>query len=175
MDISELMKKATIFHGHICPGVAIGVLVAKYAIENGFEHSPDEELVALVENDNCSVDAIQALLGTTFGKGNLIHRDYGKNNFTIFSRKAKKGVRLSLKSTFFDKKKANRDERVKLLLESNLEDVFDIEEVEYNPPPKAQIEESISCEICKELTMSSRMIDYQENKMCIPCYQKFKK
>ena len=175
MEVSELMKRATIFHGHICPGVAIGVLVAKYAIENGFEHSPDEELVAIVENDNCSVDAIQALLGTTFGKGNLIHRDYGKNNFTIFSRKAKKGVRLSLKSTFFDKKKANRDERVKLLLESNLEDVFDIELVDYNPPPKAQIEESISCEICKEFTMSSRMIDYQENKMCIPCYQKFKK
>jgi len=175
MDISELMKKATIFHGHICPGVAIGVLVAKYAIENGFEHSPDEELVGIVENDNCSVDAIQALLGTTFGKGNLIHRDYGKNNFTIYSRKAKKGVRLSLKSTFFDKKKANRDERVKLLLESNFEDVFDIEEVEYNPPPKAQIEESVSCDICKELTMSSRMIDYQENKMCIPCYQNFKK
>ena len=100
MDINELMKKATIFHGHICPGVAIGVLVAKYAIENGFEHSPDEELVAIVENDNCSVDAIQALLGTTFGKGNLIHRDYGKNNFTIFSRKTKKGVRLSLKNTF---------------------------------------------------------------------------
>jgi formylmethanofuran dehydrogenase subunit E len=175
MEVSELMKRATIFHGHICPGVAIGVLVAKYAIENGFEHSPDEELVAIVENDNCSVDAIQALLGTTFGKGNLIHRDYGKNNFIIFSRKAKKGVRLSLKSTFFDKKKANRDERVKLLLESSLEEIFDIEEVEYNPPPKAQIEESISCDICKELTMSSRMIDYQESKMCIPCYQKFKK
>jgi len=60
-------------------------------------------------------------------------------------------------------------------LESNLEEIFDIEEVEYNPPPKAQIEESISCDICKELTMSSRMIDYQESKMCIPCYQKFKK
>jgi len=175
MDLSELMKKATLFHGHICPGVAIGVLVAKYAIENGFEHSSDEELVAVVETDNCSVDAIQALLGTTFGKGNLIHRDYGKNNFTIFSRKAKKGVRLSLKNTIFDKKKVSRDEKVKILLDSNFEDIFDIEEVEYNPPPKAQIEESILCDICKESTMSSRIIDYQENKMCIPCYQKFKK
>ena len=72
MEIKELMKKATMFHGHICPGIAIGVLVAKYALEHGFEHSPDEELVAVVETDSCSVDALQVLLGTTFGKGNLI-------------------------------------------------------------------------------------------------------
>ncbi|MHA1669436.1 MAG: FmdE family protein [Promethearchaeota archaeon] len=175
MDVNELMKKATIFHGHICPGVALGVLVAKYALENGFEHSPDEELVAIVENNNCSIDALQAILSTTYGKGNLVHRDYGKNNFTLFSRKAKKGVKLSLKSISFDTKKVNRDERVKLLLESNLEEIFDIKEVEYKPPPKTQIEESIPCDICKELTMSSRMVDYQENKMCIPCYHNFRK
>ena len=87
METRELMKKATIFHGHICPGIAIGVLVAKYVLEHGFERSSDEELVAVVETDNCSVDALQAILGTTYGKGNLIHNDYGKNNYKIYSRK----------------------------------------------------------------------------------------
>ena len=66
METRELMKKATIFHGHLCPGIAIGVLVAKYVLEHGFERSSDEELVAVVETDNCSVDALQALLGTTY-------------------------------------------------------------------------------------------------------------
>ena len=73
MEAKDLMDKAIKFHGHACPGVVIGVLVAKYILEHGNDFSIDEELVAVVENDNCSVDAIQALLGTTFGKGNVKH------------------------------------------------------------------------------------------------------
>ncbi|MFX1588721.1 MAG: FmdE family protein [Promethearchaeota archaeon] len=175
METQELMKKATLFHGHICPGVALGVLVAKYILEHDFKYSLDEELVAVVENDNCSVDAIQALLGTTFGKGNLIHRDYGKNNYTIYSRKSKKAVRLSLKGTIFKKKKMSRDEKIQMLLKSKPEDIFEIREVEFDPPNMALIEDSIPCEICGELTMSSRLVNYEGKKTCIPCYKQFKK
>ncbi|MFX0031740.1 MAG: FmdE family protein [Promethearchaeota archaeon] len=175
MDVQELMKKATIFHGHICPGVALGVLVAKYSLDNDFKPSADEELVAVVENDNCSVDAIQALLGTTYGKGNLIHLDYGKNNYTIYNRKSKTAIRLALKSSIFENKKISRDEKIKKLLSSRPEEVFNISEVEFNPPGKAQIEESDPCEVCNELTMSSRLIDYQGSKMCIPCYKSMKR
>ncbi|NVM44048.1 MAG: TraR/DksA C4-type zinc finger protein [Candidatus Lokiarchaeota archaeon] len=173
MEIRELMKKATIFHGHICPGIAIGVLVAKYAIEHGFEHSPDEELVAVVETDNCSVDALQAILGTTYGKGNFIHKDYGKSNYKIYSRKNQKGIRLSLKKTILDKK-LSRDEKIQKLLSMKPEDVFDIRNIDYDPPGMAQIEESVPCSICGELTMDSRMMNYQGKIMCIPCYKEFK-
>ena len=174
METRELMKKATIFHGHICPGIAIGVLVAKYALEHGFEHSPDEELVAVVETDNCSVDALQALLGTTYGKGNLIHKDYGKNNYNIYSRKNKKAVRLALKKTVLNDKKLPRDEKIQKLLSMKPEDIFNIRNIEYDPPGIAQIEESVSCDICGELTMESRMMNYQGKIMCIPCYKEFK-
>ena len=100
----ELMNKAVEFHGHSCPGVAIGVLAAKYILEHGNDFSIDEELVAVVENDNCSVDAIQALLGTTFGKGNFVFKDYGKNNYTFYNRTTKKAVKLSLKDDVFGDK-----------------------------------------------------------------------
>jgi len=174
VEIKELMKKATMFHGHICPGIAIGVLVAKYALENGFEHSPDEELVAVVETDNCSVDALQTILGTTYGKGNLIHKDYGKSNYNIYSRKNQKGVRLSLKKTIFDNKKLSRDEKIQNLLSLEPENVFEIRNIEYDPPGMAQIEESLPCSLCGELTMESRMMNYQGKIMCIPCYKEFK-
>ena len=174
MEISELMKKATVFHGHICPGIAIGVLVAKYALEHGFEHAPDEELVAVVETDNCSVDALQALLGTTYGKGNFIHKDYGKNNYNIYSRKNQKGIRLALKNTILDNKKLSRDEKIQKLLSMKPEDVFNITDIKYDPPGMAQIEESVPCSICGELTMDSRMMNYQSKIMCIPCYKEFK-
>jgi formylmethanofuran dehydrogenase subunit E len=35
----------------------------------------DEELVAIVENDACGVDALQCVAGCTLGKGNLLFRD----------------------------------------------------------------------------------------------------
>ena len=55
----------------------------------------DEELVAIVENDSCAVDAIQFITGCTFGKGNLIFRDYGKHVYTFFNRRTGQGVRIS--------------------------------------------------------------------------------
>ena len=175
MEIRELMKKATMFHGHICPGIAIGVLVAKYALMHGFEHSPDEELVAVVETDNCSIDALQALLGTTYGKGNLIHKDYGKSNYNIYSRKYQKGVRLALKKSILSDKKLSRDEKIQKFLGLEPEDVFEIKNIEYDPPMMAQIEESVPCDVCRELTMDSRMMNYQGKNLCIPCYKEFKK
>jgi len=175
METRELMKKATIFHGHICPGIAIGVLVAKYVLEHDFERSPDEELVAVVETDNCSVDALQELLGTTYGKGNLIHNDYGKNNYKIYSRKSQKAVKLALKASFLDSKKLSRDEKIQKILDLKPEDLFNIREIEYDPPILAQIEESVLCDMCGELTMDSRIMKYQDSNICIPCYKEIKK
>ena len=175
MEAKELMEKAVRFHGHICPGLTIGVLAAKYVLEHGYEYSPNEELVAVVENDNCSVDALQVLLGTTFGKGNLVHQDYGKNNYIFYDRRTKKGVRLSIKSKEFGDKKLTRDEKIQLLLSSKPEDIFNIYEIDYNPPGLAEIEESVPCEICGELTMNSRLMTYNDSEMCIPCYKKMRK
>jgi len=175
VNINDLMKKATVFHGHLCPGIAIGVLAAKYALEHDFEHSPDEEIVAVVETDNCSVDALQILLGTTFGKGNLVHLDYGKNNYSFYNRKTQKGIRLALKQEISNYKNLSRDEKIQKLLELEPEGVFDIHEIEFNPPNMAQIEESEPCEMCGELTMESRMMNYQGKIMCISCYKEFKK
>ena len=80
-----LVKQATDFHGHWCPGLAIGIRAAEWALKK-LGKTPDEEIVAVVETDMCAVDAIQSLTGCTFGKGNLIHRDYGKSAFTFYPR-----------------------------------------------------------------------------------------
>lgn len=71
------LREAIQFHGHLCPGLALGYRVAKAALrELKAERPRDEELVAIVENDSCAADAIQFITGATFGKGNLIFRDY---------------------------------------------------------------------------------------------------
>ena len=62
------LKQAVEFHGHLCPGLAIGYRVAKYIREH-YPRSEDEELVCIAENRSCSVDAVQEILGCTAGKG----------------------------------------------------------------------------------------------------------
>ena len=89
----ELIEKTIAFHGHSCPGLAIGIRAAELALKE-IGKAPDEEIVAVVETDMCGVDAIQYLTGCTYGKGNLIHKDYGKNAFTFYRRRDNKAIRL---------------------------------------------------------------------------------
>ena len=97
------LREAIQFHGHLCPGLALGYRVAKAALrELKAERPRDEELVAIVENDSCAADAIQFITGATFGKGNLIFRDYGKHVYTFFNRRTNHGVRISEDYRGFD-------------------------------------------------------------------------
>lgn len=81
---NALWIKAVEFHGHECPGLAIGVRVSDAAKEMlRIGSSEDEEIVCVAENDSCSVDAIQALLGCTFGKETFIQK-YRKAGFFVF-------------------------------------------------------------------------------------------
>ena len=91
MEYAEIIK----FHGHECPGLAMGYRMATAGLKSIKSlHASDEEIVSIVENDACGVDALQCLTGCTFGKGNLIFHDYGKHVYTIYSRATKKGVRV---------------------------------------------------------------------------------
>ncbi len=175
LEVKKLMEKAVHFHGHACPGVVLGVLVSKYILEHGNEFSIDEELVAVVENNNCSVDALQTLLGTTFGKGNLVFLDYGKNNYTFYNRKNKKAVKLSLKSSRFGNQNLTKKERIEEILNSNPEEVFEIKYVSFNPPDMAQIHGSIICDNCGDPTMSIRIKNHDNKNLCIPCFKEMKR
>ena len=165
------MDEAADFHGHRCPGLALGVLVSKYILEHGNEFSVDEELVAVVENDNCSVDALQALLGTTFGKGNLIYLDYGKNNYAFYNRTKEKAVKLSLKPRRDEDRDLPREKRTKKLLASDPAEVFEIKTIPFDPPHEARIHESIKCDRCGEPTMSTRIKTFEGRELCIPCHE----
>src|SRR5512135_3418633 len=84
------------FHGHSCPGLALGYRVSLRALSEFKGRAEDEELVAIVENSSCAVDAIQLMTGCTFGKGNLLFRDYGKQVYTFIKRPSGKSVRISV-------------------------------------------------------------------------------
>lgn len=90
-------EKCVAFHGHACGGLTIGYKAACYAAELlELDFSGDEQLVCIAENDACGVDAIQALLGCSVGKGNLLFHMRGKQAFSFYNRTTGKSVRLVL-------------------------------------------------------------------------------
>lgn len=198
MDLNENIpddfKKCIDFHGHLCPGLAIGYRAARAGMDWLAEHrSEDEEIVAIVETDACSVDAIQVLTGCTFGKGNFIFKDNGKHVYTLLSRNSGKGVRISLKH---DPAKADDPQRALMekikdgsaddgeketfqklrlqkisdILSRPVDAIFDIREADAKLPPKARMETSKPCAVCGEPTMPAKMIETNGNFLCRDCH-----
>jgi formylmethanofuran dehydrogenase subunit E len=84
-------------------------------------------------------------------------------------------VKLSLKKEPYSHEKLTREERIEKLLNSKPEDIFKIEKVEFNPPERAQIHESIICENCGDPTMSTRIKTFNGKQLCIPCFEELQK
>ncbi len=159
------------FHGHSCPGLAMGYRMASAAMDVlNKSRAEDEELVAIVENDACGVDALQCLSGCTFGKGNLLFRDYGKHVYTLYSRVSRKGVRVSLKVQDIPQSwKDDREKFTQWLLNAPLAEFLVVETVDMTDPEPARIFESIICESCGEGVMETRTRQMDGRTMCIPC------
>ena len=84
---SEDFQKCVAFHGHLCPGLTMGYKASVAGLEWLKAHrSVDEEIVAIVETDACGADAVQVMTGCTFGKGNLIYKDRGKQVLILAGR-----------------------------------------------------------------------------------------
>jgi len=187
------------FHGHSCPGLAIGYRAAIAGLTALSRERPeDEELVAIVENDACGIDAIQYTAGTTIGKGNLIYRDYGKRVYTFINRKTSEAVRVAEKPEFFEKKADPRmtelrqkvvcevataeEERefrektrqyIQFLLSAREEEMFSIKRVTVEIPEQARIFRSVPCGVCGETVSESRARIQAGKIVCIPCFDEY--
>lgn len=167
MERAELWERAAAFHGHKCGGLAIGWAAALLAMEllDISGPSPDEEIVCVCENDACGVDAIQAILGCTAGKGNLLFRLRGKQAFSFFSRKSGKGFRLALRET----PPMERGEKLAYMLAAEPKELFSVRETASGPPPKAMIFRSAKCAACGEVTAEPWLRVRDGAILCLDC------
>jgi formylmethanofuran dehydrogenase subunit E len=186
------IEEAKAFHGHLCPGLALGYRVAKAALAAlGCGRPRDEELVAVVENNSCAVDAIQVVAGCTFGKGNLIFRDYGKHVYTFFDRRSGRGVRVSERyrfegdddfgelsaAAFSGEATSEQRQALRAKMRANAEAILTAPEADFlvvtettdQAPPKASIEPSEDCAECGEPTMVSRLAEVSGRRLCREC------
>lgn len=181
--------EAAAFHGHACPGLALGYRVAVTAMNRlGARRAEDEDMVAVVENDACSVDAVQFVCGCTFGKGNLVFCDHGKHVYTFFNRATGEGIRiyaeppektdseiavLARKSDRSAEEQGRLDDgrqrRTDWLLTLPENDLLRITDTREPPPSKARIHASSRCAVCGERMMETRCRVSGDNTLCIPC------
>ena len=191
----DLIDKTIAFHGHKCPGLVIGIRAAELALKR-LGYAEGKDLVAVVETDMCGVDAIQFLTGCTFGKGNLIHKDFGKMAFSFYDRSQNISFRIlflpdisgdlgsELRSLM---KKAEdgtaneeehariqklRDELQERYMTTDLEKMFIVTEAPLRAPKPARILQSLRCEACGEMTMESRTRRFGGKTLCLPCFER---
>lgn len=190
-------EEAIEFHGHSCPGLAIGYRVALVAMrEMDMEHSSeDEELLAVVENDSCAVDAIQVVTGCTFGKGNLLFEDLGKQVYTFMKRPSGQAVRISVdfsqpgeteeeKEMWRRYSAGDRSEAVlrvvhsrkarktRAVLEAPETVLLKITKMGGQLPPEARIYQSVPCAVCGEKVAEPRARVKDGKIVCIPCSER---
>ncbi len=190
----ETVDRVVAFHGHMCPGLALGIQAARIALHQVGGQAPDEEVVAVVETDMCAVDGIQFLTGCTFGKGNLVHRDRGKNAYTFWRRSDGKAIRISGKPGVRRRDPEHQEllekagagllappererfqelhlRRSREILETPPEELFTVVPVDDPPPRRARVYVSVVCDSCGEETMETRVRLLRGKRLCPDCFE----
>jgi formylmethanofuran dehydrogenase subunit E len=196
-ETESLMKAAGQLHGHYCPGLAMGVMASAYAMDALRGKSDGmEDLLALVETNNCFSDGVQYVTGCSFGNNALLFRDYGKNAVSLVHRtgnglrvRARNDIRNQLGEAYpefqrlFDEVvvRQNHDEgKVGRFREASreasfgmlklpFEELFSLEEVVLELPPYAPIEDTLVCDECGEAFMASRGKKQKDRVICNSC------
>lgn len=169
----ELWEKAVQFHGHACPGLAIGVRAAEIAMQHfHVVTTADEDIVCVTENDACGVDGIQALLSCTLGKGNLIYRDTGKQAFSFFNRTTGEAFRICLKPQRDD---LDREARMHFILNAPAETLFSFSQPAFTLPERARIFTTVVCECCGEGAPEHKIHLQDGKKVCEDCFTPYQR
>lgn len=165
---NSLWEKAAEFHGHKCPGLAIGYKVSLLALKHLEikDDINDEDIVCITETDACGVDAVQVILKATVGTGAMRIMYTGKQAFNIFNRKNGKKARFVLN----DMQNFNsKEERMEYILSADEEKLFTIKEVKMDFPEKAKIFNSYICAECGEKTAENAVSLINGRYVCNSC------
>lgn len=198
-DLEGLLRHAETIHGHRCPFLALGVKAGRYAMDYlEAESTGMEEVVAVLECNNCFADGIQVVTGCTFGNSGLIFHDLGKTAVTMARRRDGKAVRLCVKADFREamfarypavgplyekvviQGQGDHEDRHRFqhlwqavarreLQEVPLEDQFVIQTLTVTLPPLARRLATITCSRCGEGVMETKVRVQAGQMVCLAC------
>jgi len=179
-EIEDVVKLAASLHGHLSPGVALGIRMGQVGLKRLGLPKGDKRLFAVVETTLCLADGVQASTGCTLGHASLRIEDFGKLAFCLARSDTKSGVRVILKrgtqspmvnDWMMRKRKLNHgdeEELAKELLRLD-ESFFQVDEVTVEPFSQFDMSEIIECEECGELVGAAKAFRKWGKNLCKAC------
>lgn len=126
---SLFWEEAVRFHGHECPGLAIGVKACEAIISKMNIKPKKDEIICITENDTCPLDGIKYVFGCDYDKKNLFYKESEELAFNIFNVNNNDSLRIIYKG----KNNADsKDEYIKYILSEDIDKLFDFSEVKYS-------------------------------------------
>lgn len=196
MLVDMTVKRVVDFHGHLCPELAIGMKACEYALELLFKgDKPSGRISVVAENCTSALDALQVLLGVTLGNQALKVIDFGKHNYTFSSVKSEDGFTLRLKGIHYgdeqeyeilEERIVNNqisldevvkfqgllDERVRRLLSSRPEDLFDVVNAGQTALTMETPATYLPCPGCGQQVLREHTVEFKGRLFCAPCAQR---
>lgn len=196
--MDRLLIMAAQMHGHYCPGLALGIMAGVYGMREMNRISDGlEDLLAVVETNNCFSDGIQFVTGCSFGNNALIFNDTGKTACSLVDRSGA-GIRLVMRheareyiaavnpefSSAFRDVVNEHDRNVKVVAEFKLQGLakaFAVLDLDFDRlfarqplkdiavPEYAPSHESLVCSCCNETVMASRSVEKEGKIFCLEC------
>jgi formylmethanofuran dehydrogenase subunit E len=192
-----LLLQAGQLHGHFCPGLAMGVMGACYAMNKMKTDSISlEGLKVIIETGSCVSDGVEFVTGCSIGKGSLFYKDLGKTAFTIVNKDGK-GIRMCAKHESPDIIKASfpafQDYYQKVVIEKStdpemianykkasfdrnfktlsipIDQLFTIQDIQLEIPEKNGKDESVVCSVCGESVRKSKTTEINGKIVCTTC------
>jgi formylmethanofuran dehydrogenase subunit E len=92
-ELKEYFAAGAKFHGHLSPGLVIGIFMVDLA---GEILGPRELVDAVAETQLCLPDAVQIMTPCSYGNGWLKVKEWGKFALTLYDKEKRDGVRVYL-------------------------------------------------------------------------------
>ncbi len=179
MNLPEL---AAALHGHLAPGLALGIRMGSVALEKLNTKRGSKKLIGVSETARCLGDGMQVAAGCTLGHGNAIVENYGKLALTLGRSDTMRGVRVALgkdahklspvmKKWMMREGKLTRAEEAELssqLLELD-ESYFDITDVELRIGQDFENSSIVKCEKCSDLVPQGLTVSKDGSTLCKMC------
>ncbi len=178
----KIVNLAIDLHGHLAPGIALGLRMSELALFRLNAKKGDKYLVGISETARCLADAMQAATGCTLGHGSAFVEDYGKLALTLGDARTKKGVRVALKSEAnkhsmlmnkwmmrIGKLSHEEEEELGVQLLEMDEKFFLVQDVEINRDQKFEKSEIVSCRECGDLIPESLTVRRETQLYCKEC------
>lgn len=193
--MKKVFQDAVDFHRHLCLDIAIGYRAAEILVrEMGDELKNMKEVVALVGNQTCALDAIQEITGCTFGKRNLIMTHVGKPVYILQNTKTGNSVRVYChywdtfdhtefrmlrkavkKTDATAEQKATLQQLTKETIDKILaapeSELFQVSRIVLPPPEISGKYPAAACTVCGEYADQALLTGAEGKKLCKECVE----